>query len=78
MQLWLHIMMKNGAFLFIMTNTEVAVSCQLLCRVAFMGFDPAIVSKFHEKKITTLIANPRIRIPEAKIRGAIEIQFRGE
>jgi 3-methyladenine DNA glycosylase Tag len=46
--------------------------------VAFMGFDPAIVSKFDEKKITILIANPRIRIPEAKIRGAIEIQFRGE
>jgi hypothetical protein len=43
-----------------------------------MGFDPAIVSKFDEKKITILIANPRIRIPKAKIRGAIEIQFRGE
>ncbi|KAH8943420.1 hypothetical protein BDL97_13G051600 [Sphagnum fallax] len=69
MQLWLHIMMKNGAFLFMMT---------ILCRVAFMGFDPAIVSKFDEKKITILIAKPRIRIPEAKIRGAIEIQFRRE
>jgi hypothetical protein len=43
-----------------------------------MGFDPAIVSKFDEKKITILIAKPRIRIPEAKIRGAIEIQFRRE
>jgi DNA-3-methyladenine glycosylase I len=41
-------------------------------RVAFMGFDPAIVAKFDEKKIATLIANPRIRIPEAKIRGAID------
>jgi DNA-3-methyladenine glycosylase I len=41
-------------------------------RVAFMGFDPAVVAKFDEKKIATLIANPRIRIPEAKIRGAID------
>jgi hypothetical protein len=42
------------------------------------GFDPAIVSKFDEKKIIILIANPRICIPDSKIRGAIEIQFRGE
>jgi 3-methyladenine DNA glycosylase Tag len=37
-----------------------------------MGFDPTIMAKFDEKKITILIANPRIRIPEAKIRGAID------
>jgi DNA-3-methyladenine glycosylase I len=37
-----------------------------------MGFDPAVVAKFDEKKIATLIVNPRIRIPEAKIRGAID------
>ncbi|CAM6032495.1 unnamed protein product [Sphagnum compactum] len=41
-------------------------------RDAFAGFDAAVVAKFNEKKITTLIANPRIRIPEAKVRGAID------
>jgi DNA-3-methyladenine glycosylase I len=43
-----------------------------LCRDAFAGFDAAVVAKFNEKKIATLIANPRIRIPEAKVRGAID------
>jgi len=41
-------------------------------RDAFAGFDAAAVAKFNEKKIATLIANPRIRIPEAKVRGAID------
>jgi DNA-3-methyladenine glycosylase I len=41
-------------------------------RDAFAGFDAAVVAKFNEKKIATLIANPRIRIPEAKVRGAID------
>ncbi|CAM6037306.1 unnamed protein product [Sphagnum compactum] len=41
-------------------------------RVAFAGFDPAVVAKFDEKKIANLIANPRILIPEAKVRGAID------
>jgi DNA-3-methyladenine glycosylase I len=43
-----------------------------LCRDAFAGFDAAVVAKFNEKKIATLIANPRIRIPEAKVRGDID------
>ncbi|CAM6079206.1 unnamed protein product [Sphagnum tenellum] len=41
-------------------------------RVAFAGFDPAVVAKFDEKKIAILIANPRILIPEAKVRGAVD------
>jgi 3-methyladenine DNA glycosylase Tag len=30
------------------------------------------VAKFDEKKIANLIANPRILIPEAKVRGAVD------
>jgi 3-methyladenine DNA glycosylase Tag len=54
-----------------MLETKV-VSCQLLCKVAFMGFDPTVMAKFDEKNIVTLIANLKIHIPKAKIRGAID------
>jgi DNA-3-methyladenine glycosylase I len=40
--------------------------------VPFMGFDSAIMAKFDEKKIITLIANPRMQIPKVKIKGAID------
>jgi hypothetical protein len=42
-----------------MLETKV-VSCQLLCKVAFMGFDLTVMAKFDEKNIITLIANPKI------------------
>jgi 3-methyladenine DNA glycosylase Tag len=54
-----------------MLETKV-VSCQLLCKVAFMGFDLIVMAKFDEKNITILIVNPKIQIPKAKIRGAID------
>jgi 3-methyladenine DNA glycosylase Tag len=54
-----------------MLETKV-VSCQLLCKVAFMGFDLTVMAKFDEKNITILIVNPKIQIPKAKIRGAID------
>ncbi len=37
-----------------------------------MGFDLIVMAKFDEKNITILIVNPKIQIPKAKIRGAID------
>ena len=41
-------------------------------RAAFANFDPAIVSKFDEKKKLSLIADSSICFPEAKVRGAVD------
>ncbi|CAM6101066.1 unnamed protein product [Calypogeia fissa] len=41
-------------------------------RDVFAGFDPAIVAKFGEKKVTALKVDDIIRQPEAKLRGVIE------
>jgi 3-methyladenine DNA glycosylase Tag len=51
-----------------MLNIEVAI----FLSTSMQGFDLAIMAKFDEKNIITLITNLRIQIPKVKIKGTID------